>query len=283
MQELQLAVPSAFAQSQHVSRSQRYAFIPTFEVIAGLMRAGFQCYKATEQRVRLSNAGRRGFQKHMLRFRHADMQMTNVGDIRPEVILINSSDGSSTYDLMAGLFRLACLHGMVISEQEFAALKVRHTGDAVREVVAGSQAVLEGSKRALIAVRDWSNLQLTNGEQHAFAEAAFGLRFVNDEGEVTTPITPDQLLQPRRRDDVGNSLWLTFNRVQEHLVKGGDHGVDRTNGRRRNVTSRPVNGIDGDVKLNRSLWVLATKLADLKKATDGIQDTVPFTDGVVIE
>ena len=33
---------------------------------------------------------------------------------------------------------------------------------------------------------------------------------------------------------------------------------------RRNVTTRQVNGIDQDVRLNRALWMLAEKIAELK-------------------
>lgn len=57
-----------------------------------------------------------------------------------------------------------------------------------------------------------------------------------------------------------------MNRVQENVIKGGLHGVQRgENGHGwRNVTTRPVKGIDQDVKLNRALWQLAERMAELK-------------------
>jgi hypothetical protein len=80
------------------------------------------------------------------------------------------------------------------------------------------------------------------------------LRFADADGEVTTPIAPAQLLAPRRREDTANDLWTTFNVVQENVIKGGLHGVGRdANNRRRRVTTRAVNGIDQDVKLNKAL------------------------------
>jgi hypothetical protein len=36
IQELQLAVPSAFARQPHDSRTRKYGFVPTFEIIEGL-------------------------------------------------------------------------------------------------------------------------------------------------------------------------------------------------------------------------------------------------------
>ena len=50
-------------------------------------------------------------------------------------------------------------------------------------------------------------------------------------------------------------LWTTYQRVQENLIKGGLSGRN-AKGRRR-THARAVRGIDGDVKLNRALWVMA--------------------------
>jgi hypothetical protein len=100
-----------------------------------------------------------------------------------------------------------------------------------------------------------------------FAEAAHTVRFADSEGTVDTPITASMLLTPRRRDDAGNNLWETFNRVQENAVKGGLRArAERKLGQRfgRMVRTREVKGIDQDVKLNRALWQLAEKMAELK-------------------
>ncbi|MFZ8887334.1 MAG: DUF932 domain-containing protein, partial [Steroidobacteraceae bacterium] len=59
------------------------------------------------------------------------------------------------------------------------------------------------------------------------------------------------------------TLWNTYNVIQENLLKGGQRGR-ATTGRR--MTTRPVTGIQQDVKLNRALWSLAEKMADLKAA-----------------
>lgn len=69
------------------------------------------------------------------------------------------------------------------------------------------------------------------------------------------------MLAPKRRDDIGDDLWRTFNRVQERMLQGGVPGR-AANG--RNMTTRPVTGIDQGIKLNRALWVLAEKMKELK-------------------
>ena len=78
-------------------------------------------------------------------------------------------------------------------------------------------------------------------------------------------MTESQVLRPRRPEDASSDLWTTFNRVQENVIAGGLSAVQRdANGRRvRRVSTRRINGIDQDVRLNRALWELAAKMAAL--------------------
>ena len=267
LDEIARYAPSALAVHAHESRSERYTYIPTIEIIKGMEREGFQPFKASQSSSRIE--GKREYTKHMIRFRHQSAsQAMTVGDSIPEVVLVNSHDGTSAYKLMAGLFRLVCSNGLMVSESELASISVMHKGNVLDNVIEGSFSIVEQSQKALDTVNRWTGLQLTSGEQKALAEAAHTVRFADAEGKVSTPITPDQLLRPRRYDDNGMDLWKTFNRVQENVIKGGLHGVQRDdNGRRlRAVSTRQVKGIDQDVKLNRALWQLAERMAELKAA-----------------
>ena len=253
--------PSAFAEQAHESRSDRFAPIPTSHVIVGMRREGFEVVSAGQARTR--DASRREFTKHLLRMRRVDAKAdARVGDVFPEVILVNANDGTSRYILSAGLYRLICLNGMTVSERQAASVRVSHTGNVVDRVIEGSFTVLDDSTRAIEHAREWSAIDLTPRQSMAFAESARVLRFGDSEGKVTSPITAEQLLHPHRLADNGTSLWQTFNRVQENVIKGGLRGIDRTTaGRTRHVTTRAVNGIDQDQRLNRALWTLAETLA----------------------
>jgi hypothetical protein len=168
---------------------------------------------------------------------------------------------------------------MMVSDAEIDAINVAHKGDIVGEVIEGSHRLIADTQKSLGTVRNWTQLQLTDGEQHAFAESAHTLRFADAEGKITTPITPTQLLMPRRREDVGSDLWHTLNRVQENVIAGALSAVQRdADGRRvRRVSTRRINGIDQDVRLNRALWSLAEKMAALK-AKD-----IPFAAAEVVQ
>lgn len=275
MEQLRDKAPSVFATQAHESRSARYKYIPTVEVIMGLEKAGFLPYTATQSRSRVQ--GKSEFTKHMIRFRHQDTTINKVGDSIPEVAMINSHDGTSAYELSVALWRLKCSNGLMVAERDMSSVKVYHKGDVIRDVVEGSYRVISEAELALEKTAQWGQLQLTSGDQQAFAVAAHILRFADAEGNSNTPITPAQLLQPRRADDAQDGrqwhgiakpdLWTTFNVVQENAIKGGLHGVKNPGTReRRQVTTRQVNGIDQDVRLNRALWTLAAKMAELKGA-----------------
>jgi hypothetical protein len=251
-----LRAPSAFATEAHSSRSQHYAYIPTSAVIDALAREGFRCISAGQSRTRIED--KRDFTKHMLRFVREDGALARVGDSVPQVTLINSHDGSSAYVLTAGLYRLVCLNGLLVTEGAANTLHVKHSGDVVRNVIEGSfQVIGEASKAGEVAA-DWRGVALSRQEQEAFADSALQLRY-----DGAAPVSPAAILRPRRLEDRSTDLWTTFNAVQEHLITGGARGRD-ANGRR--VSVRAVNGIDGNVKLNRALWSLAERMAQLKAA-----------------
>jgi len=265
---LHAIAPSVFAENPHESRSSRYAFIPTIRVVDGLRGAGFQPVWAAQSKCR-TDLTRQDFTKHMIRFRHVDALDMASGTF-PEVVMVNSHDGTSTYQFLAGLFRMVCGNGLICGD--FEALKIQHTGRIVKEAIAGSYGVLEQSRRSLGVAQDWQQLQLTSGEQSALAVAAHHVRFADSQGNVDTPIQPAQLLRARRVDDMKNDLWTTFNRIQENTIRGGLRGVGQdSQGRRRRVSTREVRGIDGNLNLNKALWKLAEALAASKHAPIEVQ------------
>jgi len=264
LEEIGQRAPSALATRPYDAMSAKYGFVPTLGVIEAMIKAGFQPFRATQSRTRI--AGKGDFTKHMIRFQRQDLGQLVVGDVIPEVVLINSHDGSSAYKLIVGLYRLICSNGMMVSDGEIDSINVAHKGNIVQDVLDGSHRLIADTQKSLNTVRGWTQLQLTDGEQRVFAESAHTLRFADSEGKVTTPITASQLLVPRRREDVGGDLWHTLNRVQENVIVGGLHAIQRdAEGRRvRRVSTRRINGIDQDVRINRALWQLASRMAELK-------------------
>lgn len=263
--EMRKAAPSIFAMTAHESRSERFAPIPTIDVLRGLQAEGFFPVACRQATTRV--AGKEDFTKHMLRLRRLDDDAAyKVGDTVCEIVLKNANDGTSAYDLLAGLFRIRCLNSLVAQTGTIDTVKVRHSGDVQGKVIEGTYHVLSEAQKALAAPQDWSQIGMAPEARAAFSEAAHILRFADAEGEVTTPVQPCQLLQARRVDDRATDLWTTFNVVQENVIRGGLHATGRdANNHRRRVTTREVRGIDQDVRLNKALFVLAERMASLLK------------------
>ncbi|ECI8027744.1 DUF945 domain-containing protein [Salmonella enterica subsp. enterica serovar Ramatgan] len=246
-EELMQYTPGVFSEDKHASRSERYAYIPTITLLENLQREGFEPFFACQTRVR--DPGRRDYTKHMLRLRRTG-QIT--GQQVPEIILLNSHDGSSSYQMLPGYFRAICTNGLVCG-QSFGEVRVPHRGDVISQVIEGAYEVLGVFDRVEEKREAMQSLLLPPPAQQALANAALTYRF----GEEYQPVTTDQVLTPRRREDYGQDLWTVWNTLQENLLKGGLPG--RTAQGKRTHT-RAVKGIDGDVRLNRALWVMAEQM-----------------------
>ena len=110
-------------------------------------------------------------------------------------------------------------------------------------------------------------LQLDAREEVAFATAALALRFgarsvEENGGHQPAPITAEQLIEARRPEDLGHSLWTIFQKTQENSTRGGQPGRS-AQGRR--MQTRPIASIDRSVSLNRALWLLAEEMRRIKE------------------
>lgn len=248
------AAPSIFADAPHESRSERYHYIPTIDVVNALRGEGFFPFFAAQTNVR--KADKREHTKHMLRLRHASQINHQEAN---EIILLNSHDGSSSYQMLAGMFRFVCCNGMVCGNT-VGDVRVRHSGkgDIIGEVIEGAYTVrdafdmIENERDAMRGV------MLQPNQQQALASAL--LSYKHDDPTRPAPIEPEQLLRARRQEDRANDLWTTTNRIQENVIKGGLSG---RNAKGRRTTTRAVKGIDQDLKLNKALWEFSKKMADM--------------------
>lgn len=262
--QMRTVAPSIFAEGKHASRSERYTYIPTIQVLRGLRKEGFEPFMVAQGASRVE--GKAAFTKHMIRMRHAADRSGQV-QARPEaneIILINSHDGASSYQMLAGMFRFVCHNGLVVGDvvQD---LRIPHKGNIQGEVIEGAFRVLDEFKVVDEHTEAMKALPLQPPEEIAFATAALALRFgeraVEEGGHAPAPVTAEQLLEARRPEDIGHSLWTTFQRVQENVLRGGQAGRS-AQGRR--LQTRPVGSIDRGVSLNRALWMLAEEMRKLK-------------------
>ena len=255
--QMRSAAPSVFAEGKHASRSERYTYIPTIDVLRGLRKEGFEPFMVAQGQSRVE--GKAEFTKHMIRMRHAGQVQTKPE--ANEIILINSHDGASSYQLLAGCFVFVCCNGLVVGKV-VDDIRVPHRGNIRGEVIEGAIRVLDQFEAVDACTQDMKALTLKAEEESAFATAALALRFgERTEDQSPAPITAEQLNEARRPEDLGHSLWNLLQRVQENVMRGGQPG---RNAQGRRLHSRPVGSIDRGVSLNRALWVLAEEMRKLK-------------------
>jgi hypothetical protein len=256
-EQMRHVAPSIFAAGKHASRSERYTYIPTIEVLRGLRHEGFEPFMVAQGKSRTE--GRTEFTKHMIRMRHAGQ--ASASQEANEIILINSHDGASSYQMLAGVFRFVCCNGLVVGDVAND-IRIPHKGNVQGEVIEGAVRVLSDFEAVDASKDAMKTIDLQPEEQAAFATAALTLRYgERSESQTPAPISAEQLLQARRPEDLGHSLWTTFQRIQENAVRGGQPGRS-VQGRR--MRTREVASIDRGVSLNRALWVLAEEMRKLK-------------------
>ena len=243
-EQIATVAPSVFAAERHNSRSERYAYIPTITIVEDMRANGFGVSYAGQSRAKGSN---RSFTKHMLRFREIGASPSLVGEVFPEIVLTNSHDGSSSYEVSAGMFRLACSNGLVIQQSNLDSFRVRHSGDIRSQVMEATANVRIKLPELLGAVERLRAVKLDTVRELAFADQALQLKYGPD--YLARHINPKRALTVRRYADTGKDLWSVMNRVQENLVRGGVRGI------------RPLKAIDGQTDLNKGLWALAESFA----------------------
>lgn len=115
MQTIELSkFRSITAEGQRNGLSEKYCFVPTTKVIDVLAKNGWMPVKASEVHAR---GERIGFQKHLIRFRKSNQGIIKKDDIFPEIVLFNSHDGSASFQISAGLFRMICSNGLILQKQ----------------------------------------------------------------------------------------------------------------------------------------------------------------------
>jgi Domain of unknown function (DUF932) len=259
---LRAMVPSIYAEHAHYSRSPRYLFIPTLDIVRGLEKEGFRPVFAAQAQPR--KADKRGFTKHLIRFRReADLEV--MRDEAPEIVCLNSHGGESRLQMFGGVIKGLCLNSNVWGDV-YEDIKVRHTGRMVDDVVEGAFRLVAHFGEVMGTVDEWKSVTLSRSEQHVLAQAASVLRLGEPvEGQTQRVIDAEEFNTVRREGDAGPDLWSVHNRVQENVIRGGMEGFTRSpNGQRKRTTTRPVNSIDMDLRLNRALWTLSTEMAKLK-------------------
>jgi hypothetical protein len=265
LQMMQQQCPSMFAENAHESRSSRYLYIPTITLVERLSQAGFVVTQVMQSKSR--KEGQQEFTKHLIRLRQASDLRVRQEEYR-EVVIINSHNGTSSYQIMQGIFRLICSNGLIVGDIN-RSLRVQHKASALDEVIEATYSIIEEGKETLEVVNEMKQIELSREKQLLLAEFAMAARFdvnPNDKDAMALiPYRPEQFLRRHRIQDMDkNDLNTVFNVVQENVIRPNKYiSYHDSTRERKKHTLKDINGIDQNVKLNTMLFALAERMAKL--------------------
>jgi hypothetical protein len=252
--EIRQKASSIFTTQGSPEVSEKYTHIPTEKIIDDMATLGWGVIDAKQVKARKGV----GFQKHLIVFRNNELEINaEDGDtVYPQILLTNSHDGKNAFTFTAGLFRMICENGLVVSTKEFENMKIRHMGYSFEELQKTIREMVEKLPLTVEALNKLRSIELSQEAALDFAKKALEIRFKDEMENIE--INLEELLVPIREEDKGTDLWSTYNVVQEKLIKGlfnYKYGV-------KVRKARKIKNFQQDIKLNTDLYSLALEYAN---------------------
>lgn len=244
-------VRSVYTTTSSPNLSKKYTHINTSRVISDMEKLGWIVTETKEVKTRSEK--KKGFQKHIIKFYNPNIIIkdSNGDDACPQILIINSHDGSTKFQFRVGIYRFICYNGMVIADSEFENLTIRHMGYSFEELQNLINVVLEKLPNVVKKIERFKSCTMTDDQMKEFALKAAVIRF-GDKYKIDT----NELLTSTRNEDNGNSVWTVFNRIQEKLTNGGYTTI--SNGEKPKYRmARGIKSFSKDLKMNENLWELA--------------------------
>lgn len=219
--------------------SARYGHVSTREIIMQLEHEGWALHRADAAAPRRGSAAHA---RHRVVFRRAGGALPD--GLLPELVFINSHDGTSGARLHQGLYRTASAIALLTND----ARRTRHCIEAEEQILSAA-AELARFDRVAQEVARWQRKRLSPAAAVELARLGAQLRY--GDGWMYDPAA---LLAARRAEDAGESLWSTYVRLHENFVRGGFRGRAISG---QAVTALPLSCIERDSKFNATMWQLA--------------------------
>jgi len=246
LEEIKKVAPSVLSTSPSPKVSSKYVFVPTMDIIENFEKVGWDL-------VSVKQSGKDQYGLHELRFRNGELP--KVGDCFIESVIRNSHNGLATLSVSSGLHRLVCSNGLSVPTSVNNKFELRHMGFDVGEVKRLTDSFAERLPLIQNSVDRMVDRELSDYEKIIFVKRSMDMRLLN--GLKNNEIDIEDILQPKRDGDVGNSLWKVFNILQEKFVRGG---IEYRNNNGRRIGLRGLNNIGSINYVNTRLWEIAEEM-----------------------
>jgi hypothetical protein len=265
-ERIQQLAPAVFSSTKADGLSERYASLNTAQLLPVLADFGYFPMQAAQKK---SRKGEAQHSSHMLSFAKTYHTQDIIGDVRPEIILYNSHDGSSSVRLFAGCFRFICSNGIVAGDGFQS--RMYHNAKAINGFEDMLASTVDSLPLLMERIEKLRSTKLMYGDAVEMARKGVQTRWkMFDEtiedipfGSYATEKTVRDALVVQRNEDDYMDAFTVFNRIQEAVVRGnafvrsltkantkhGDTGVMRK--------ARPISSVSEGIRVNSELWAIA--------------------------
>ena len=260
-ERIQQLAPAAFSTTKSDKLTDRYVSLNTSDIIPVMQDYGYAPVQAAQKRSRTLNPAHSA---HMLAFAKTWDIDFGTGDIRPEIILYNSHDGSGSVKLFAGCFRFICSNGIVAGDGFQSRIYHSKALNGFEEMLRSTVATLPTMMERLEKLR---SVTLDPHQSVMMAkrgvETRWDLLEEQTNGVYATPQTVADVLHVSRYEDNYMDAFTVFNRIQEGVIRGNAFVKSLSDKHPEGVMrkARPVNSVKENIRINSELWNIAEDIA----------------------
>jgi hypothetical protein len=249
--------------------AETYGFASTREIMDAFGAHGWR--PVSTQTASVRDAARQGFQKHLVRLENPAFQaiegLTDANRSKPQLVLLNSHDGTSSLQIFWGLVRIACLNG-IIAGTSMSSFRLIHSRKVTERLPDAIEHLVKGFPKFINQIQALQGLRFSDSALSEFIKTVYDAR-LQGVGKVLN--VDYRLPDVKRYEDNGSDAFTVFNRVQETLIRGGiqyraernrlddDGNVIET--RIVDAKTRKLSSVQQQVNLNRIVYDTALKLA----------------------
>ena len=241
--------PSLFATEAHPRMTDKYAFTNTYDILLHIHNRGFN--------VTSIMGGDHRYKKVMVRMRstHHDARDGSA----PEVVIIDSHDGTSRLKMCMGIIRFACMNGMIAGDMFYSKSFTHRAPDLMEQVILEIEDIDTHVTKLIQRITTMRNRSTDIGDRIALADAVVKSRWGEEKDASFVADMRQRLLTVRRIEDQENDIYTVMNVIQENALRGGMSYVTSNN---RIAAVRPISDVRRNLNINQTLWNTAEQLME---------------------
>ncbi|ASJ79263.1 hypothetical protein P26059A_0111 [Curvibacter phage P26059A] len=283
-ERIEQLAPAVFSASKAEHLTDRYVSLHTSDLIPVMRDYGYVPVQAAQRASRkpknsqvisgISQKSSEGsgyavesFNAHLLSFACTS---TLNQDLRPEIILYNSHDGSSSVQLYAGCYRFICSNGIVAGEGFNQ--RMLHSKSGLQGFEEMLKNTVESLPEVQARIQRLKQVQLDAEQQYLLATKGVSTRWdllpVSQEykeftGTFADSRTVQNALRSIRYEDMQNDAFTVFNRIQEAVIRGNAYvqSFTKVNPYGAPRKARAVGSAKESIRINTELWNAAEEVA----------------------